>query len=134
MMGELMNPSDADLLAEKIESLIEESRRRVVAQVNSVMVRTYFEIGRVIVENEQEGKSRAAYGKGVLKELSRRLTERFGKGFSVENLDRMRYFYRVYSKNSSTLLTNSTEFTLSWSHYLFLMRIDNPDERSFYER
>lgn len=64
-----------------------------------------------------------------MKNLSERLTKDFGKGFSVENLDRMRFFYRTYS-NSSTLLTN---FELSWSHYLFLMRIDNPDERKFYE-
>ena len=153
-----MNTNGADLLAEKIERLLEESKKHVVRQINSVMVRTYFEIGRLIVENEQMGESRAAYGKGVLKELSGRLTARFGKGFSVENLDRMRYFYRTYSKNSSTLLTNSeiddskraaiparaavlsgseqnalAEFSLSWSHYLFLMRIDNVDERNFYE-
>ena len=93
------------------------------------MVRTYFEIGRIIVENEQNGKSRAEYGKETLKNLSERLTKDFGKGFSVENLDRMRFFYRTYS-NSSTVLTN---FELSWSHYLFLMRIENMEERKFYE-
>lgn len=69
----------------------------------------------------------------MLKELSIRLTNKFGKGFSVENLDRMRYFYKTYSKtNSSTVLTN-LQFSLSWSHYLKLMRIDNPEERKFYE-
>ena len=87
----------------------------------------------MIVEEEQKGKLRAEYGKAVLKELSIRLTNKFGKGFSVENLDRMRYFYKTYSKtNSSTVLTN-LQFSLSWSHYLKLMRIDNPEERKFYE-
>lgn len=100
-----------------------------MSTVNTTMVRTYFEIGRIIVENEQNGKSRAEYGKETLKNLSERLTKDFGKGFSVENLDRMRFFYRTYS-NSSTVLTN---FELSWSHYLFLMRIENMEERKFYE-
>lgn len=60
-MGELMDHSNADLLTERIEGLIEESRKRVVTQINSVMVQTYFEIGRAIVENEQNGESRAAF-------------------------------------------------------------------------
>lgn len=120
-------------LAERIEQLIEETKKRTVATINTAMVYTYYEIGRMIVEEEQKGKLRAEYGKAVLKELSTRLTNKFGKGFSVENLDRMRYFYKTYSKtNSSTLLTN-LQFSLSWSHYLKLMRIDNPEERKFYE-
>lgn len=120
-------------LAERIEQLIEETKKRTVATINTAMVYTYYEIGRMIVEEEQKGKLRAEYGKAVLKELSIRLTNKFGKGFSVENLDRMRYFYKTYSKtNSSTLLTN-LQFSLSWSHYLKLMRIDNPEERKFYE-
>lgn len=113
------------------------------------MFYTYFEIGRMIVEDEQHGKKRAEYGKQVLKELSKRLTVEFGKGFSVENIDRMRFFYKTYaSRNSSTLLTNLEnpdnqinsispkspwKFTLSWSHYLKLMRIEDINERSFYE-
>lgn len=120
-------------LAERIEQLIEETKKRTVATINTAMVYTYYEIGRMIVEEEQKGKLRAEYGKAVLKELSIRLTNKFGKGFSVENLDRMRYFYKTYSKtNSSTMLTN-LQFSLSWSHYLKLMRIDNPEERKFYE-
>lgn len=120
-------------LAERIEQLIEETKKRTVATINTAMVYTYYEIGRMIVEEEQKGKLRAEYGKAVLKELSIRLTNKFGKGFSVENLDRMRYFYKTYSKtNSSTVLTN-LQFSLSWSHYLKLMRIDNPEERKFYE-
>ncbi len=128
------------------------------------MVHTYFEIGRMIVDDEQEGKERAEYGKGILKDLSQRLTQQFGKGFSVENLDRMRFFFKVYSgRISSSVLTklanqedlisatalrisenqNNTiqqtasvkpyAFKLSWSHYLILMRIENANERNFYE-
>ena len=120
-------------LVERIEQLIAEAKKRTISAVNTAMVYTYYEIGRMIVDDEQQGEERAQYGKAVLKELSIRLTNKFGKGFSVENLDRMRYFYKTYSKtNSSTLLTNSY-FTLSWSHYLKLMRIDNPEERRFYE-
>lgn len=118
-----------DELYSQIASVLSKSRQFVVNTVNTTMVRTYFEIGRIIVENEQNGKSRAEYGKETLKNLSERLTKDFGKGFSVENLDRMRFFYRTYS-NSSTVLTN---FELSWSHYLFLMRIENLEERKFYE-
>lgn len=118
-----------DELYSQIASVFSKSRKFVVSTVNTTMVRSYFEIGRIIVENEQNGKSRAEYGKETLKNLSERLTKDFGKGFSVENLDRMRFFYRTYS-NSSTVLTN---FELSWSHYLFLMRIENLEERKFYE-
>lgn len=118
-----------DELYSQIASVLSKSRQFVVSTVNTTMVRSYFEIGRIIVENEQNGKSRAEYGKETLKNLSERLTKDFGKGFSVENLDRMRFFYRTYS-NSSTVLTN---FELSWSHYLFLMRIENMEERKFYE-
>ncbi len=128
-------------LAIKIEGLIQEARQHIVSSVNTTMVYTYYEIGRYIVEDEQNGQNRAEYGKSVLKKLSAYLTPKFGKGFSVENLDRMRYFYKVYSKqiieyqqgsNSSTVLTN-LQFCLSWSHYLKLMRISNPEERRFYE-
>lgn len=93
------------------------------------MVYTYYEIGRMIVEDEQQGKERAEYGKQVLKELSNRLTAEFGKGFSADNLENMRRFSLAYSISETT----SRKFTLSWSHYIKLMRIQNPDERSFYE-
>jgi predicted nuclease of restriction endonuclease-like (RecB) superfamily len=101
----------------------------VAATVNLTMVHTYFEVGRMIVEHEQHGNEKAEYGKQVLKKLSERLTERLGKGFSQDNLENMRQFYRAYSISE----TASRKFLLSWSHYLVLMRIENPDERSFYE-
>jgi prophage maintenance system killer protein len=93
------------------------------------MVYTYYEIGRMIVEEEQNGNKRAAYGKQILKELSKRLTTEFEKGFSQRNLEQMRQFYLTYSKTQ----TLSAEFNLSWSHYLKLMRIDNEDERRYYQ-
>ena len=93
-------------LYSQVAEILKTARQQVVRQVNSVMVATYFEIGRLIVEDEQNGKERAEYGKHILKELSKQLTEEFGKGFSVENLDRMRFFYKIYSaKISSTVLT-----------------------------
>jgi predicted nuclease of restriction endonuclease-like (RecB) superfamily len=127
----------------QIAKLLQSARQNVVRAVNQTMVYTYYEIGRMIVEDDQQGKERAEYGRSVLKGLSQRLTADFGKGFSVENLDRMRFFYNIYSKPiSSTVLTKSgkdlvatpsSKFVLSWSHYLKLMRIENVDERNFYE-
>lgn len=118
-----------DKLYSQISAILSESRKFVVNTVNTAMVKTYFEIGRLIVENEQNGKNRAEYGKETLKNLSDRLTKDFGKGFSVTNLKQMRDFYQTYQIRQ----TLSDEFNLSWSHYLFLMRIDNPEERKFYE-
>ncbi len=113
----------------KVADLLNEARRSVVQTVNRTMVYTYFEIGRMIVEEEQNGKERAEYGKQILKELSNRLNSDFGKGFSQRNLEQMRQFYLIYSKTQ----TLSAEFNLSWSHYLKLMRIDSEDERKYYQ-
>lgn len=131
----------------KISQLLKAARQTVVRTVNQTMVHTYYEIGRMIVEDEQQGKERAEYGKQVLKELSKRLSVEFGKGFSERNLEQMRQFFLTYSisqKSSAKLAspenqgiqfqyTGLPNFVLSWSHYLKLMRITNPDERCFYE-
>ncbi|MCB0409283.1 MAG: DUF1016 family protein [Flavobacteriales bacterium] len=121
--------------------LLHAARQQVVKQVNLTMVQTYFEIGRMIVEEEQQGKDRAEYGKGLLKGLSESLTDEFGKGFSIRNIEQMRKFYLTYSitqtmsadSEKSIQQTVSTNFQLSWSHYLKLMRIDDENERKFYE-
>lgn len=118
-------------LYNKIASILEESRKFVATTVNTAMVQTYFEIGRLIVEEEQHGNIRAEYGKETLKNLSIKLTTNYGKGFSQRNLEQMRQFYLVYSTQIPQ--TPSAKFSLSYSHYLFLMRIDNPEERKFYE-
>jgi predicted nuclease of restriction endonuclease-like (RecB) superfamily len=149
-------------LYDKIAIIIEQSKQNAATAVNLAMVYAYYEIGRYIVEDEQQGKQRAKYGKYVLKELSARLTKQFGKGFSERNLEQMRFFYQVYSKQISQTVfaesqtytnllnidnqTTSSEspeksekalrelpFMLSWSHYLVLMREENPDARRFYE-
>jgi len=140
-------------LFDKIADLIESSRQKVASAVNLTMVYTYFEIGKMIVEDEQNGNLRAEYAKSVLKELSAKLSEKFGRGFSEPNLRNMRKFYLTYSQNQiqqkpSTELqiadneidviqqkpsTELPQFALSWSHYLILMRIENVDERNFYE-
>jgi predicted nuclease of restriction endonuclease-like (RecB) superfamily len=121
--------TDSDKFYDRIAKLLVEARSSVVQTINKTMVHTYFEIGRMIVEEEQNGNIRAEYGKQVLVELSRKLTDEFGKGFSRRNLEQMRQFYLTYSKTQ----TVSAEFNLSWSHYLKLMRIDNENERKFYE-
>ena len=97
--------SSSNLIAE-VKELLQNARRQTVRQVNQTMVLTYFEIGRKIVEEEQGGKERAEYGKGLLKELSKALTQDFGKGFSVDNLQNMRTLYTVYSKYE-TVSSNS---------------------------
>ena len=152
-----------DTLFERISALIDEARKRVVTAVNVAEVYTKYGIGQYIVEDEQQGEQRAKYGKAVLKNLSIRLTDKYGEGWSVETLDKCRKFYRVFSESgiSSTMQTklkivnsvdeigkgsnnipekdkqclpnSSPTFTLSWSHYLILMRIENADARRFYE-
>lgn len=89
----------ATQLAEKIEVLVTEARQKVASVANTAQVYTYYEIGRYIVEDEQGGKVRAEYGKGVLKRVSERLTERLGKGWSVDTLENARNFYNIYAKS-----------------------------------
>lgn len=142
-----------DTLFQKISALIDSSRKKVVAAANTAMVYTYFAIGRMIIEEEQHGENRAEYGKRLIKDLAVRLAERFGNGFSDSNLKLMRRFYLVYSAHSHHLkettpartsktitpptgqspITQLHTFVLPWTHYLILMRIENPQERRFYE-
>ena len=114
---------------ERITGLLKQARNSVIRTINHTMIQTYYEVGKLIVEEEQNGKDRAEYGKQLIEELSVRLNQEFGKGFSVTNLKQMRSFYQIYSKGQ----TLSDEFSLSWSHYLKLMRIDDEKERKFYE-
>ncbi len=132
----------------KIAELLRKARKNVIQSVNKTMVYTYFEIGKTIVEEEQKGKIRAEYGKKIIKGLSQKLTKEFGKGFSLRNLEQMRKFYLTYGKQIETQKNKKTqtlsaeldkiknqypEFNLSWSHYLFLMGIEDIKERTFYE-
>ena len=114
---------------DEISSLLKEARKSIVSNINTTMTKTYFLIGKRIVEEEQNGNERAEYGEKLIKNLSKRLTEEFGKGFSKRNLWQMKQFYLAYSK----VQTVSAQFKLSWSHYLILMRMENIEERNFYE-
>lgn len=129
---------------ENASEVLAQARKNAKTAVNLAMVYAYYEIGRMIVEEEQHGQNRAAYGKQILQELSKYLSEKYGKGYSAENLKLMRRFYNVYLHDQigETVFTQfknlpavgtGRKFYLSWSHYLKLMRIDNIDERHFYE-
>lgn len=124
--------------------VLAQARKNAKNAVNLSMFYAYFEIGRMIVEEEQHGENRAAYGMRLLKKLSAYLSKNFGKGFYVGNLKNIRQFYKVYSedqisetvfsqfKNLPTVSTGR-KFYLGWSHYLKLMRINNIEERHFCE-
>ncbi|WP_396167227.1 YhcG family protein [Flavobacterium sp.] len=139
-------------LSNRIVSLIIDARSKVASFANSAMVITYFEIGKMIVEELQNGEKRAEYGANLLKIVSNDLTSKNLKGFSVPNLERMRNFYAMYSissndlRNSKVFLNSSNHLrisenndlvvrilSISWSHYMFLMRIEDEKERQFYE-
>jgi predicted nuclease of restriction endonuclease-like (RecB) superfamily len=147
----------------EVRQLIANARNTAASTVNTLQVLTNFEIGRRIVEHEQEGEKRAEYGKELLKQLSARLTKEFGRGFSKANLEYMRRFFLEWQQRIpliaqtasgqladqgksqeipdllghgqilQTPSAKSVPFTLSWSHYVLLMTIKDPDERSFYE-
>lgn len=129
---------------ENVSNVLDKARKNAKTAVNLSMVYAYYEIGKIIVEEEQRGKKRAAYGTQLVNELSAYLTRMYGKGFSVGNLKNIRQFYRVYSTDqigetvfsqfeSLPMVDTGRKFFLSWSHYLKLMRIANIDERHFYE-
>ena len=137
----------------RISEILEAARGRVIRSVNQATVTAYWLIGREIVQAIQEGEVRAAYGKSLIEELSTRLTEHYGKGFSTTNLWYFRQFYLAYSerivhpaggesKPEQTVPIlhpaggesfQSFHPSLSWSHYRALMRVDNPNARIFYE-
>lgn len=110
-----------------IATLLNTARSKTYHSVNSIMVETYWTIGKRIVEEEQAGKSRAGYGEKLIENLSRYLTDTFGKGFSEANLKNMRSFYIAYPEFDRQRLSN-----LSWSNIARIIRIDNPAERNYY--
>jgi len=150
-------------LLSEVRHIIMSARQTAATAVNTLQVMTNFEIGRRIVEHEQQGAKRAAYGKELLKVLSLRLTQEFGKGFSRSNLEYMRKFYLIWQSRMPAISQQATgklpspkksqqasgkslhmssarfnnkaamPFTLSWTHYVLLLTIKDEDERSFYE-
>lgn len=113
---------------EQVKQLLRQAQHNVVRSLNSIMVQTYFELGKRIVEEEQEGKKEAAYGEYLIQSLSRELTAEFGRGYSKRNLELIRKFYLTYRFAKSPISQSIT-----WTHYLNLMRIENVEERTFYE-
>lgn len=118
----------ANNLYTAIFEIVQQARQQVKQAVNQQMVQAYWEIGRLIVEQEQRGQERAAYGKQQLSELSKRLQDDFGKGFDVTNLRNMRRFYLAFP------IRETVSLELSWSHYNVLARIEKPQARAWYLR
>ncbi|WP_428225123.1 PDDEXK nuclease domain-containing protein [Flavobacterium sp.] len=139
---------------QEVITIVKSSQQQLLRTVNQTLVMTNYEIGRKIVEEEQKGNERAEYGKYLIQLLSNRLTQEFGKGFSIRNLEQMRRFYQVFTipQTLSAELENSkseslprifdikqktqtltAQFKLSWSHYIFLSSMDDKLERNFYE-
>ena len=126
MSENLPQPTAQNALLTNIRELLNQGRKQVFQAVNAAMVQTYWEIGRLIVEDEQQGQARAEYGKGVLKTLSTALTNEFGKGFDVRNLSNMRSFYQAYP------IWNAVRTELSWTHYRTLLKVENEQARQWY--
>ncbi len=142
--------SGYDRLALGIRDLLAAARQASARAVNAFMTATYWEIGRRIVEFEQGGKAKAGYGEALIQRLSQDLATRFGRGFSVQNLEYMRSFYRTHEvvpisqtlsgksmatpvKQSVSLQEIAARFPLSWSHYVRLIAVKNNLARQFYE-
>ena len=153
------NRSEFTQLFEEASQLVEAARGYIGQMTSTITVLTSFELGRRIVEEEQQGEVRAGYGKRVIDSLSGHLTQKYGRGFSRTNLSNMRKFYLVYRERQSAIVQSETgqlremeasgifqsrtgqfllapeqsPFKLSWTHYVLLSGIEDEDERDFYE-
>jgi predicted nuclease of restriction endonuclease-like (RecB) superfamily len=112
---------------QNIRDILLKARHQAMQAVNAEMVRAYWEIGRVIVEQEQQGKARADYGARMIESLSARLTQEFGRGFTLTNLKYMRQFYTLFP------IGHALRGELSWTHYRLLLKVEKPEARQFYE-
>jgi predicted nuclease of restriction endonuclease-like (RecB) superfamily len=117
-----------DGLIEKISTSYTTAQAKAVKAVNESLLDAYWEIGKFIVEFEQKGSDRAEYGKKLLETLSKDLSLMHGRGFGVDNLQKMRQLYQLYP------IYATLSRKLSWSHYIELLKIDDPLERNFYEK
>jgi predicted nuclease of restriction endonuclease-like (RecB) superfamily len=120
-----MNLENTELL-HSIKSIILEARQRVFRTTNTLLLQTYWSIGKLIVEEEQKGRPKADYGKATLKNLARQLTLEFGKGFDDSNLRNMRAFFKAFP------ICDTLRHELSWSHYRLLSRLDTQEKKDYY--
>ena len=121
-----INQLQNNILFNSIKTTIEEARNRAKQSINHIMTEAYWNIGRLIVEEEQKGNERAAYGEGLIKGLSQRLIEEYGKGFSQRNLRSMRSFYLAFP------ILQTLSAKLSWSHYLLILKLEDEKARDWY--
>jgi len=122
---------DVTPVYESVRSILAEARRHAYTKVNTIMVESYWRIGRRIVKEEQKGRARAGYGEALIRELSRRLGDEFGRGFSVANLKNFRQFYRTFPDLGKSYALRSE---LSWTHYRLIMRVEDHEARRYYIR
>ena len=125
--------------------ILRQAQQNAYYSINRAMVEAYWLVGKRIVEEEQQGESKAAYGKYIIRDLSEQLQKEFGKGFSVRNIEQMRIFFLEYQiaqtvsaqsdmiSETVSRIFKTPDFQLSWSHYQILIRIEDKDERRFYE-
>lgn len=126
-MSEQLSPIIEDnQLFSQIKQVLDEARRQVARTVNTTIVNAYWQVGKYIVEFEQQGKGRAEYGKGVIKKLSVRLMKEYGSGFTVTNLKVMRQLYLCYPKG------HAVRDQLSWTHWRALLTVQNEIIRNYY--
>jgi predicted nuclease of restriction endonuclease-like (RecB) superfamily len=129
--------SGYDAVLTEVADLLEAARRAAARSVNAVMTATYWQIGRRLVEVEQEGQNKAEYGERIVERLSKDLTARFGRGFGRRNLFQMRAFYLAYTQKvqtaSAQLDALTGQFPLPWSHYVRLLSVQSDEARAFYE-
>src|SRR6185312_15521030 len=133
-------------LLDNISETFTDGKVKAFNAANIALVETYWKIGQHIVEFEQDGNAKAEYGAGLLEKLSKDLSLKFGKGFSLSNIKRFRQFYIVYQKgaepshqlqsddNQLSTISAKPSHQLSWSHYVELLKIESAVERSFYEK
>jgi len=130
-----IQPKNTDLYA-RIVSLINEGRQQVRTVVNSALINTYWNVGRLIVEDEQEGRLRAEYGKSVVRDLAKQLTQEFGRGFDFRNLQYMKKFYTLFpivnALRSQSSIHRAVRDELSWTHYRLLLKVEDEKARRWY--
>ena len=129
---EIIESNEFQNLFDKSKKLIDSARSNMRQMANAITVLTSFLLGRYIIEQEQQGSERAKYGAKVLDSLSSYLTEEYGRGFSRSNVAGMRQFYMAYKDREDEIIQSGIK--LSWTHYQILMRIEDKDERDFYEK